>query len=495
MARQPPQLVEQQRALGRHLAALREAAGLYQADIAWVVPCHRTTVTHAEAGSQLPGSPFWEAVDRAVGANGALLAAYDAFIRAREAHRAEQQAQRRARAQPSHQADAGRVRSGHVMTPTLAGSDVADDPRREPMLALPWSPRGTVEAAVALRGGGGLMERRGFLFLTGATLTAPAHQWLVHEPGPLASGLSGGRVSAGLVDRLPAMIVELRRMDDVAGGGSVLALAQHGFGWVAGLLDRASYDERTGRKLHVALAELGQLAGWAAYDAGQLGLSQRYYIAALRAAHSADDRPLGAHILGCMAEQAARQGRPADAVTLIETAVAGVRGQQTPRLLAQLYNWQAYAFATLQDPSACTAAISRARTQTEQFQPDNDPAWLYWVNPADITAFSGQCLLQLGQPDRAAVMLDEGIALFDESLVRDRQLHLTYLTDALARPGTQRDLDTAVGYGMTAIELAEGLDSTLAAARIRDLYYQLQPDAQVPAVRDFLERAREFAKV
>jgi hypothetical protein len=63
------------------------------------------------------------------------------------------------------------------------------------------------------------------------------------------------------------MIAELRAMDDVAGGGTVLSLAQHEFGWVAGLLDEASYDEPTGRKLHVALAELGQLAGcWASRD-------------------------------------------------------------------------------------------------------------------------------------------------------------------------------------------------------------------------------------
>ncbi|MFL6148980.1 MAG: helix-turn-helix domain-containing protein [Pseudonocardiaceae bacterium] len=53
MARQPPELAEQQRLLGRYLAALRGAAGLYQTDIARAVPCHRTHVAHAEAGSHL----------------------------------------------------------------------------------------------------------------------------------------------------------------------------------------------------------------------------------------------------------------------------------------------------------------------------------------------------------------------------------------------------------------------------------------------------------
>jgi DNA-binding XRE family transcriptional regulator len=98
MARRPPELAEQQRALGRHLAALREAAGLYQTDIARAVPCHRTTVTHAEAGSQLPDADFWETADSVVGANGALIAQYDALIQARETHKADQRAARRARA-------------------------------------------------------------------------------------------------------------------------------------------------------------------------------------------------------------------------------------------------------------------------------------------------------------------------------------------------------------------------------------------------------------
>lgn len=80
MARQPEHLAEQQRTLGRHLAALRDAAGLYQADIARAVPCHRTTVTHAEAGSQLPASDFWETADRLVGANGALITRYDGVL-------------------------------------------------------------------------------------------------------------------------------------------------------------------------------------------------------------------------------------------------------------------------------------------------------------------------------------------------------------------------------------------------------------------------------
>jgi transcriptional regulator with XRE-family HTH domain len=77
----------------------------------------------------------------------------------------------------------------------------ADDLERDPVLIAPWNHRGTVEVAVVLNGGDGRVKRRVFLSLTGPALTAPAHQWLVHEPGPPVSGLAGvgraGRLAQG----------------------------------------------------------------------------------------------------------------------------------------------------------------------------------------------------------------------------------------------------------------------------------------------------------
>jgi hypothetical protein len=120
MARQPRELAELQRALGRHLATLREAAGLYQTDIARAVPCYRTTVTHAEAGSQLPDADFWETADRVVGANGALISRYDAFIQVREAHKTDKRVARRARARSEL---ATLPFNGGLVTPSTATSN------------------------------------------------------------------------------------------------------------------------------------------------------------------------------------------------------------------------------------------------------------------------------------------------------------------------------------------------------------------------------------
>ena len=372
-----------------------------------------------------------------------------------------------------------------VRKPTPAEPDLG--------LSVPWNKQDTVEAAAGL-GRGEDVERRTFLALSGAALTAPAHQWLVHEPESLTSTLrSGSRIPAGLADRLPPMIAELRRMDDVAGGGAMLSLAQQEFSWVTALLNRATYDEATGRKLYAALAELGQLAGWAAYDDGQYGLAQRYCIIALRAAHSAGDRPLGAHILGCMAQQSTQQGNPTEAVTLSETALAGAGHGAPASLLAVLYERQAEGLARLHEARACMVAIDKAQTLVERMQPSDNPPWLYWVSRASFLLCSGRALTKLDRADRAVPLLEEGAQLLGDIYPRDRQLALIRLAEALVRPGEQQDMEAAAHHGMKAIWIAESLTSGRGVQRIRELEQQMAPHATLPAARDFMERARELA--
>jgi hypothetical protein len=92
-------------------------------------------------------------------------------------------------------------------------------------------------------------------------------------------------------------------------------------------------------------------------------------------------------------------------------------------------------------------------------------------------------------------MLEEGITLFDESFVRDRTNFLIRHAEALAHPGPQRDLDAAAEQGMAAIDLSKSLDSIRGVGRLRDICHQMKPHAKVPAVREFLDRARGLVQV
>ncbi|MGH3823019.1 MAG: hypothetical protein ACRDRA_09335 [Pseudonocardiaceae bacterium] len=111
-----------------------------------------------------------------------------------------------------------------------------------------------------------------------------------------------------------------------------------------------------------------------------------------------------------------------------------------------------------------------------------------------MTSEVENALRQLGQAEQAAVVLENGIALFDGSLPRDRTGYLVALVDVRARPGKQCDLDAAA-LGMEAIRLTENVDSSRCVGLIRNLYHQMTPHATVPAVGDFLERARGLVAV
>ena len=154
-------------------------------------------------------------------------------------------------------------------------------------------------------------------------------------------------------------------------------------------------------------------------------MAQHYWLAGLRATHTADDAALGAYIIYGLAQQATEQGRPAEAATLVETALIGARGRATPALLARLHISQAYARAVLQDGSGCTGALAKADSWAERVKPEKEPSRLYWVNQAEVTADIGWVLLRLGRADQAVRPLADGVRQLDDSIVRDRQLFLT----------------------------------------------------------------------
>lgn len=175
-------------------------------------------------------------------------------------------------------------------------------------LDQPWNVSGAVAALSEVVDADG-MERRHFLALTGLTLTAVAHQWLF-DPARVAASLMGKRVDHALVDDLERVAEARRRMDDALGGGTLLPAVREDLRLVVAMLNNAAYTEDVGKRLHAVAAELGRLAGWLAFDSDQPAVAQRYFMAALRAAHVSGDRAIGANILGFMSLQASESTSP-----------------------------------------------------------------------------------------------------------------------------------------------------------------------------------------
>jgi transcriptional regulator with XRE-family HTH domain len=77
MAELPGHIAELKRQLGQRLADLRRVAGATQRDLARHTFIHRSYISHAERGQQMPERAFWATADDHLNAGGHLLTAYD----------------------------------------------------------------------------------------------------------------------------------------------------------------------------------------------------------------------------------------------------------------------------------------------------------------------------------------------------------------------------------------------------------------------------------
>ncbi|MGH3972071.1 MAG: hypothetical protein ACRDS9_01905 [Pseudonocardiaceae bacterium] len=355
-------------------------------------------------------------------------------------------------------------------------------------LDLPWNASGVV-AALASVVDADCMERRHFVALTGLTLTAVAHQWLF-DPARVAASVLGKRVDHALVDDLERVAEARRRMDDALGGGTLLPAVREDLRLVVAMLDNAAYTEDVGKRLHAVAAELGRLAGWLAYESEQAALAQRYFLAALRAAHVSGDRAIGANVLSCMSYQARQSSSPGDAVTLIESALRAER-ELTPAVAGSLYGRLAAGAAYAGDAAASQRAQDLAFELLGRSVAENEPPWIYWFTEADARGLAGESLLALGRPSEAEPHLRRAVGLLGADFSRDRALWLCELASARLGMGS---VEQACATATEAAVMIHRLNTPRVQRRLADFRAAATPYARSAAVREFDTKYRDLIK-
>lgn len=356
----------------------------------------------------------------------------------------------------------------------------------------PWTVAGTLVSAREVSEVNPV-DRRSFIFLAGAAITAPAYDWLIAHPINDVSSSAGRTIGPKLVDDLDDMAGKLRRMDDQMGGGPLIDLVSAQAGYVAGLVRDGRYTDSVGRRLHGTLGELLRLAGWVSYDGGDYPRAQRFWIAALHSAHTAGDRALGANVLGFMSEPAWNLGKPDDAAKLTATALAGYKGS-SPRVSAILHMRAALPYAIKGEEAACRHAIDSAYGAFRNSTPESgEPDWCYWMDEESLNEQIGICLMSLNDYPSACDHLELSLPVEQEepgSYAREGVARLTYLATAYARRG---EPERACEVGTRAIDMLSGqVDSTRLTGRIRQLRKDLRPYRNVSVVRDFGNRVDEL---
>lgn len=363
---------------------------------------------------------------------------------------------------------------------------LAADPLQSPA-RYPWDPPGAVQALNELLECEN-MDRRNFIFITGTTLTASLLAWLTADPVAAGQITGSRRVGEAAVAHVEDRVRQLRIADDADGGGQVVTEASASLQLVTGLLKDRSYTDAHGARLHAAAADLARITAWATFDVHDL-CADTVFNGALRAANAASDPALGAHVLAFWSIAASNTGRPGDAETMLCAALAAVRGRVTPRVEAMLYSRRARARAHLGD-ARCWHDLGAASDRLDAASPGNDdPEWVYWFNRAELLGAQASTHLDCGQPTQAEQAFARAAALFPRDRVRTQALFLTRQADAQVR---QNDLDRACATAGQALDLTVEISSHRSIGPLRDLSAKMRDYDNVPAVREFRERARSL---
>jgi len=141
------------------------------------------------------------------------------------------------------------------------------------------------------------LERRRFLKESAVAVSASsavALQWLVRPVPDSPSGTGHRQVGKPDIDAIQQVVRSYRELDNRLGGGRVRGAVVHYLNSeVTPLLTEGRFNAETGARLAAAGAELAQLAGWMAYDAGLHGHAERYLTLALSFAQHAGNFGLG----------------------------------------------------------------------------------------------------------------------------------------------------------------------------------------------------------
>ena len=123
------------------------------------------------------------------------------------------------------------------------------------------------------------------------------------------------------VELISAHVAALRRLDDRHGGGALsLRYVTAELRSVADLVQYASYDRGTGKRLLTIVADLAQLLGWLSFDSSRYGAAERYLLLSLGICRALGARDRAANAIGMLSYVSASAGHGPEAVRLAEAA-------------------------------------------------------------------------------------------------------------------------------------------------------------------------------
>jgi DNA-binding XRE family transcriptional regulator len=382
MAREPEPIVERRRALGAQLATFREAAEQTQGQLAQVAGCDRTTVVHIEKGRSRGDERFWEAADKAVHADGVLLAEFYAIATTKQEYDQQQQAAHLAEVR----AKADAWRSGRAAGGITGGCTVAPD--------------------------------------TASSLTFSLNP---DEAGRVMHVAEHPRqIDRAALKSLAVVLHESRRLEDAIGAVPLLPAARAQLTLFEHLVVEARGPLR--RRVVLLGSQYAQFAAWLHSSAHQPSTAHAYYDRATEWALEADDPNMVATVLSMKGHLTYRLKQLGPMLGLSEAA--GRHKRASPGVRSLAIQQAARAHALLGNSDACDRNLDTATALAERAaaRPEREPPWVYFFSLDYLVMQRGRAYRYLGRYRQAEELLTAGLAALPPE-IRNAEWALTYEGD------------------------------------------------------------------
>lgn len=139
------------------------------------------------------------------------------------------------------------------------------------------------------------------------------------------------------------------------------------------------------REMLSAAADVAYLAGWKAYDAGEHGLAQRYYLQAYALTREADNDPQTAWVLRILAHHGMDIERPEYVLDLADAATSMATGGVDPASRALHVGTRGRALAAAGKPTEALAEMEHAAALAAEADDAEMPPWAALWGPAQGT--------------------------------------------------------------------------------------------------------------
>jgi len=317
-----------------------------------------------------------------------------------------------------------------------------------------------------------------------------AHEWLAADTPQLIELCAGRRIGDSLIETTEHRVIQLRRADDYMSGRTSHTLVHQELQTTTKLLDEATLTEDQTRRLLTATGELAQLAAWVTADAGLYKQAASYAEGGILAAHAADNAPLAGNIISTLSYQLANTGNPRQAAMLARTAYAGARHSATASTKALLLERVAWADAKSGDLVSCERALGQVEENFSHAKPEDNPDWVYWLNREEIDVMAGRCFTELKQPARAEPLLRSATSDYNNALVRENSLYLSWLAEDYI---LLNEIDLASQVATHVLELGSRANSARTDERLRHLARLLRRCKDVQAAAGFLDQYKDLS--